>query len=186
MRRYVGLSAVVATVVAILSCLVPGNLAFASPQDAPRASLAGSPAGSFYSYDLGFDNARSSLASIRRATTLDTSGRARSAMSGRASPSPVASGVGAETASTADQAAYDYATQADKLDHIFAAKHNFDPLVQQFGSREAVVQQMLNGLKGLTPATGTFEQTIQIGGQQVVVRGAVVNGVVKIGTAFTP
>lgn len=99
---------------------------------------------------------------------------------------PLAPGVGAETASAADQAAYDYATQANKLDHILADKHNFGPLVQQFGSREAVVQQMLNGLKGLTPASGTFEETIQIGGQQVVVRGAVVNGVVKIGTAFTP
>jgi hypothetical protein len=58
--------------------------------------------------------------------------------------------------------------------------------VQRFGSREAVVQQVLNGLKGLTPQVGTFELQITVGGQTVVVRGAVVDGVTKIGTAFTP
>lgn len=58
--------------------------------------------------------------------------------------------------------------------------------MQQFGSREAVVQQFLNGLQGLTPESGTFEQQIVVGGQKVIVRGAVVNGVTKIGTAFTP
>ncbi len=93
---------------------------------------------------------------------------------------------GAEGASAADQGAYDYATQANKLDHIFADKHNFDPLVQQFGSREAVVHQFLTGLKGLTPASGTFEEQIVVGGQKVIVRGAVVDGVTKIATEFTP
>jgi RHS repeat-associated protein len=88
--------------------------------------------------------------------------------------------------SAADRAAFDYATAANKLDHIFAAKHNLDPLVQQFGSRQAAVREILNALKGLTPASGTFEETVAVGGQDVVVRGAVVDGVVKIGTAFTP
>lgn len=79
-----------------------------------------------------------------------------------------------------------YATRAEKLDHIFVSRHNLDPLVQQLGSREAVVQQMLNSVKGLTPTSGTFEISVPIGGQTVVVRGAVVDGVTKIGTAFTP
>ena len=91
-----------------------------------------------------------------------------------------------EGVTAADQPALDYATTSSKLDHIFAAKHNFDPLVRQFGSREAVVQQFLNSLKGLTPESGTFEEQIVVGGQKVIVRGAVVNGVTKIGTAFTP
>jgi len=64
--------------------------------------------------------------------------------------------------------------------------HNLDPLLQQFGSREAVVEQMLSGVKGLTPASGTFQIPVTISGQTVVVRGAVVDGVVKLGTAFTP
>ena len=66
------------------------------------------------------------------------------------------------------------------------AARNFDTLVQQYGSREAVIQQFLNGLKGLTPESGTFEQQIVVGGQRVIVRGAVVNDVTKIGTAFAP
>lgn len=89
-------------------------------------------------------------------------------------------------ARAANEEAYKYATQADKLDHIFADKHNFGPLVQQFGSREAVVQEFLAKLAGQTPEVGKFESQFALGGQSVVVRGAVVNGVVKIGTAFTP
>jgi hypothetical protein len=95
--------------------------------------------------------------------------------------------VAAETGlSAADRPALDYATTSSKLDHIFAAKHNFDALIRQYGSREAVVQQFLKGLKGHTPKSGTFEQQIVVGGHKVIVRGAVVDGVTKIGTAFTP
>ena len=35
-------------------------------------------------------------------------------------------------------------------------------------------------------SSGIFEVTTQVGGQSVVVRGAVVNGVARSGTAFTP
>ncbi|MET4613339.1 hypothetical protein ABIC28_004340 [Rhodococcus sp. PvR044] len=85
-----------------------------------------------------------------------------------------------------DQAAFDFATRSERLEHTFHPKHNFDPLVEQFGSREAVVRAFLEELNGLTPAAGVFEETIVVGGQNVVVRGAVHDGVVKIGTAFTP
>jgi hypothetical protein len=94
--------------------------------------------------------------------------------------------VATEAAGGAVDDALAYATRAEKLDHIFVDKHNLGPLVEQFGSREAVTQQMLNGVRGLTPASGTFEIPVTIGGQTVVVRGAVVNGVTKLGTAFTP
>jgi uncharacterized membrane protein YbaN (DUF454 family) len=92
----------------------------------------------------------------------------------------------ASAARAADQAALDFATRSSKLDHMFVAKHKFDPLVQQFGSREAVVQQMLSALKGLTPVSGLFEETVIVGAQKVTVRGMVIDGIVKIGTAFTP
>jgi hypothetical protein len=49
-----------------------------------------------------------------------------------------------------------------------------------------MVQQFLNGLKGLTPTNGVFEEQVVVGGQKVIVSGAVINGVTKIGTAFTP
>jgi hypothetical protein len=74
-----------------------------------------------------------------------------------------------------------------RLNHIFGAvEHNLEPLVQQLGSRQGVIRAILSALKGLTPASGQFEVSVQVAGQSVVVRGAVVNGVVKIGTAFTP
>lgn len=36
------------------------------------------------------------------------------------------------------------------------------------------------------PQSGTFEEQIVVGGQKVIVRGAVVNGVTKIGATFMP
>lgn len=47
------------------------------------------------------------------------------------------------------------------------------------------LRPILGGLKELTPASGTFGQQIVVGGQKVIVRGAVVDGVTKLGTAFT-
>jgi hypothetical protein len=84
----------------------------------------------------------------------------------------------------ATRAALKYATKANKAQHIFAPKHNLGPLVAQLGSQRAVVKAILDGLKGKTPVSGIFNVTIKIGGHSVVVRGAVDNGVVKIGAAF--
>ena len=75
----------------------------------------------------------------------------------------------------------------NKLNHLFEkAQHGFDPLVEQFGSREAVVEEMYRGLQGLVPETGRFTVTRIIGGQSVLIDGAVVNGVPRIGTAYVP
>jgi pyruvate/2-oxoglutarate dehydrogenase complex dihydrolipoamide acyltransferase (E2) component len=89
-------------------------------------------------------------------------------------------------ASAADQLAIEKATTENSLNHIFQAKHQFDPLVQQFGGERPVVEQMLAGLKGQTPAAGRFEEVVRIGGQDVTVRGIVINGIVRISTAFIP
>lgn len=80
----------------------------------------------------------------------------------------------------------DDALRPDKLDHIFDPKHNFDPLVQQFGSREAAMEQVVRSIGGPLPQAGRFEIAQSIGGQTVVIRGAVVDGIPRIGTAFTP
>jgi len=114
-------------------------------------------------------------------TTLTSDTAATAGGAGRLSTTAAeAGGAGA------DRAALDYATSSSKLDHVYAAKHNLDALVERLGSREAVIQEFLNSLRGLTPPSGTFEQQIVVGGQTVVVRGAVVDGVIKIGTAFPP
>jgi hypothetical protein len=48
------------------------------------------------------------------------------------------------------------------------------------------MEQMVRNLRGLLPKSGPFQITHDIGGQNVVILRAVVDGVPKIGTAFTP
>lgn len=78
----------------------------------------------------------------------------------------------------------------NKLRHIFdKAAHNLGPLVQRFGSQEAAFKavgaatQAAVRTQGLT---GIFETTVSIAGQNVVVRGNVIDGLVRIGTFFIP
>lgn len=48
------------------------------------------------------------------------------------------------------------------------------------------MEQIVRSLGGAgLPSSGLFEVTTQVGGQSVV-RGAVADGVARIGTAFTP
>jgi hypothetical protein len=83
-----------------------------------------------------------------------------------------------------EQEAFDWANRADKLEHIFAAKHKFGGLVQLYGSEENALRAMVHSLGNLPE--GRFVVQRMIGGEMVTIRGAVVNGVPKIGTAFIP
>jgi len=79
------------------------------------------------------------------------------------------------------------ALRPDKLSHVFDPKHNFGPLVETYGSEAGAMEQIVRSLdRAALPRSGLFEVTTQVGGQGVVVRGAVVDGVARIGTAFTP
>ena len=79
------------------------------------------------------------------------------------------------------------ALRPDKLSHVFDPKHNFGPLVDAYGSEAGAMEQIVRSLDGAgLPSSGIFQVTTQVGGQSVVVRGAVVDGVARIGTAFTP
>jgi len=69
---------------------------------------------------------------------------------------------------------------------MFAARHKLEALVQQYGSREGAVREILSSIRGKTPPSGTFEVITTVGGQIIVVRGAVIDGVAKLGTAFSP
>jgi hypothetical protein len=72
-----------------------------------------------------------------------------------------------------------------KVSHIFAqAGHNLQPLVSRLGGQENTVRTVLSALSGKLPSIGTFERVVNVGGESVVVRGSVVNGVPKIGTMF--
>jgi hypothetical protein len=77
---------------------------------------------------------------------------------------------------------------ANKLEHIFGnAEHSLDSLVSEFGSREAAgnaIQQAAEGAVRQQGLTGVFETSVKVGNQSITVRGIVIDGAVKIGTAF--
>ena len=76
----------------------------------------------------------------------------------------------------------------NKIHHIFGnASHNLSSLVQQYGSQAAAYAALEKATTALVTAkglAGQFQEVVNVGGASVTVRGAVVNGVVKIGTAF--
>jgi len=75
-----------------------------------------------------------------------------------------------------------------KLTHIFGkAAHNLGPLVASYGSEVAAYEALEKAtIQTVTSQgiSGIFEVVVNVGGLNVTVRGAVVNGLVKIGTAF--
>lgn len=70
------------------------------------------------------------------------------------------------------------------MHHIFDPKHNFQPLVEKYGSEEMVAEVIVRSLGDLPE--GNFRVTRYIDGQQVMIRGNFMDGVPRIGTAFTP
>ncbi|WEK13211.1 MAG: RHS repeat-associated core domain-containing protein [Candidatus Microbacterium phytovorans] len=92
----------------------------------------------------------------------------------------------AESLSGTQRLTLEDALRPDKLDHVFHPKHNFGPLIEKYGSKEAALEQIVRSMDGSLPTSGKFEITRQIGDQTVIIRGAVVDGIPRIGTAFTP
>lgn len=84
----------------------------------------------------------------------------------------------------AEKEALEYATRPDKLDHVFVPKHKFDDLLAKYGSREKAMEEIVKSLGPMKD--GVFEVQRMVGGQMVTIRGNVINGVPKIGTAFIP
>lgn len=78
----------------------------------------------------------------------------------------------------------------NKLHHIFGkAGHNLGPLVQKFGTQEGTFTAVESATQALVKSqglTGVFETTVNVAGQNVVVRGTVMEGVARIGTFFIP
>ena len=76
----------------------------------------------------------------------------------------------------------------NKMLHIFANKHNLGPIVSQSGSEINAIKRMYLSVmqSGKLPTAGNFEIVTTIYGYSVTIRGAVVNSVTRIGTAFIP
>jgi len=81
------------------------------------------------------------------------------------------------------------AVDMNKLNHLFdQARHNLGPLVAQFGSREAAFEALQTATQAAVRSrgiTGVFETTVNVGDVNVVVRGNMIDGVARIGTAFS-
>jgi RHS repeat-associated protein len=80
------------------------------------------------------------------------------------------------------QRALDYALRINKLNHYFSEHHwaRFEPLVEKLGGKEAVVRAVLEKIGNIS-GPGRFEKTIDVSGFQIVVKGYVGNGIVKLG-----
>jgi len=85
--------------------------------------------------------------------------------------------------------AYNSASSENRMVHILdRPEHGLQDIVNDAGGRPEAIRVIVNSLQdgdGL-PANGVFEVTRTINGQQITIRGAMVNGVPKIGTAFDP
>jgi hypothetical protein len=79
---------------------------------------------------------------------------------------------------------------ANKLRHIFGeARHGLASLVTEFGSETAAfeaIRKATQSAVGSANLTGIFEITVKVGSQTIIVRGRVIEGIVRIGTAFKP
>ena len=93
-------------------------------------------------------------------------------------------------ATLAEGVAAKIAVNMNKLGHIFGkAEHNLGPLVEKLGSQEAT----FNAVQSATQVavkngglSGVFETTVSVAGQNVVVRGRVIDDVARVGTFFIP
>jgi RHS repeat-associated protein len=79
---------------------------------------------------------------------------------------------------------------ANTVNHIFGrAAHNLGGLVTQFGSREAAYTALYDATSAavrVQGTTGLFQSAVNVAGQTVTVRGNVIDGVLRISTAFIP
>ena len=77
----------------------------------------------------------------------------------------------------------------NKVDHIFPKndKHQFNQFVDRFGSQETVVEKILEQISKNPdlPKQGVFKNmVIDLAGQAVTVTGVIMDGIIKIGSAW--
>lgn len=80
----------------------------------------------------------------------------------------------------------------NKLNHIFGnPDHNLDVLIGRYGSQEAAFRAIVEAVnqthhagKLVVDALGRYKQDFEVGGYPVTVGGRIVNGVVRVGSAW--
>jgi len=86
------------------------------------------------------------------------------------------------------QASLDYGHQQAQMDHVFVPKHKLGALIASCGDEGATMDQIIESVQGAPDGIyGTSNPLIRvINGYTVTIRGAMIKGVFKIGTAFIP
>lgn len=82
---------------------------------------------------------------------------------------------------------FDSANTPAKLEHVIdPPKHGFDDLVEATGGRSEAMRAIVDSINDVAdlPERGRFEVERVINGEVVTIRGAVVNGIPRLGTAF--
>ncbi|GEE01506.1 hypothetical protein nbrc107696_19520 [Gordonia spumicola] len=98
---------------------------------------------------------------------------------------PAAPGNAAGALDAGQQQTLADALRPDKMDHVFVPKHKLDSVVARSGGEEAAMREIVRSIQGPDlPTRGPFEVERAIHGEMVVIRGAVVNGIPRIGTVF--
>jgi Pretoxin HINT domain len=84
--------------------------------------------------------------------------------------------------------AVSYGLQQNQLDHVFVPKHNLAGLVSDAGSEQQAMTQIVQSVGNVPDGVyGPANQLVrQVGNYSVTIRGAMINGTFKIGTAFIP
>ncbi|MFD3707426.1 hypothetical protein ACFWUP_30190 [Nocardia sp. NPDC058658] len=95
----------------------------------------------------------------------------------------------AKAAKLKRQESLDYALKDDPMGHVFdKLEHKLDGFVQQSGGRETAMTKLIDSVQGVPEGvygpTNPLVRTID--GHTIHMRGAMINGVFKISTAFIP
>ncbi|WP_194835398.1 hypothetical protein [Nocardia sp. XZ_19_369] len=82
----------------------------------------------------------------------------------------------------------DYALDKEAMGHVFVPKHKLDDLVKSLGGQEATMRKFIESVQGVPDGVynGANPLVRTINGQTVEIRGAMIDGVFKIGTAYIP
>ncbi|MEV6325816.1 hypothetical protein AB0M45_32325 [Nocardia sp. NPDC051787] len=82
----------------------------------------------------------------------------------------------------------DYALDKESMEHVFVPKHKLDGLVKFVGGEEATMTKIIESVQGVPNGVynGSNPLVRTINGQTVHIRGAMIDGVFKIGTAYIP
>ncbi|MFF0544111.1 hypothetical protein ACWEVD_03665 [Nocardia thailandica] len=82
----------------------------------------------------------------------------------------------------------DYALDKEQMGHVFVPKHKLDNLVTSLGGEEATMTKLIESVQGVPDGVYNAGNPLvrTINGHTVEIRGAMIDGVFKIGTAYIP